>query len=112
MEGWPRRAECELELAGGCPVWEYGIAGGHQGKCLQVADDPNISCDHFGSPPGDQRDDPQTPEFEGKPAECGWQRDGMGNPMAGFFMIAHGKGAVRACAPDYGGCSPWLAVDH
>lgn len=113
LEGWPTRAQCELELAGGCPTWQFRIAGNPQPRpCLQVASDPAISCDHFGSPPGDQRDDPQTSAFEGKPAECGLQRDPMGNPKAGFFTIAHGLGEVRACKPDGTECSGWLGVDH
>lgn len=113
LEGWPQRAQCELELAGGCPTWQFRIAGNPQPRpCLQVASDPSISCDHFGSPPGDQRDDPQTPAFEGRPAECGLQRDPMGNPKAGFFTIAHGLGEVRACKPDGTECSGWLGVDH
>lgn len=113
LEGWPTRAACELELAGGCPTWQYRIEGAQAPRpCLEVASDPALSCDHFGSPPGDMRDDPQTPAFEGKPAECGLQRDPMGRPRAGFFTIAHGLGEVRACKPDGTECSGWIAVDH
>lgn len=111
LEGWPTRTACELELAGGCPVWQYRV-GELIRPCLQTANEPALSCDHFGSPPADMRDDPQTPQFEGKPAECGVQRDARGEPKAGFFIIAHGLGSVRACLPDGTNCSGWIAVDH
>ena len=113
LEGWPTRTACELELAGGCPTWQFRINGNPQPRpCLQQANDPNLSCDHWGSPPADMRDDPQTPQFEGKPAECGLQRDPRGDPKAGFFIIAHGLGEVRACLPNGTECSPWIGVDH
>jgi hypothetical protein len=80
--------------------------------------DAPLSADHFGDPVF--RDDPQTPTtgdtletlkgFEGKPRECGLERDEHG-PRAGFFIIAHGKGLVRACRPDAQECSPWMPVD-
>ncbi len=111
LEGWPTRTACELELAGGCPIWQYRV-GELIRPCLQTANEPALSCDHFGSPPADMRDDPQTPQFEGKPAECGLQRDGRGEPKAGFFIIAHGLGDVRACLPDATNCSNWIAVNH
>ena len=106
---------CELELLGmsahkpqACPVWRYR-SGGWEGPC---SDNQNaqMSCDHFGSS-GGGRDDPKTPAFEGEPTVCGEQRDAFG-PMAGFFVVAHGLGEVRACRPDWGGCSPWRPVDH
>lgn len=106
---------CELELLGAsagkaqaCPVWRYRSKA-QQGPC---SDDQSaeMSCDHFGSS-GGGRDDPKTPAFEGEPTVCGEQRDAFG-PMAGFFVVAHGLGEVQACRPDWGGCSPWRAVDH
>lgn len=113
LDGWPQRTACEMELlAGGCPVaqykqdWDTTIRA-----CLQVEDDERrMSCDHFGSV--EFRDDPITPAFEGQPAQCGEQRDAAGNPMAGFFMVAHGKGYVRFCTPALDGCGPWVSVDH
>lgn len=113
LEGWPTRAACELELAGGCPTWQFRIADAPIVRpCIQEASDPSLSCDHFGSPPADMRDDPQTPACEAKPEACCNQRDPMGHPKAGFFTIAHGLGEVRACKPDGTECSRWIAVDH
>lgn len=110
LEGWPNRAKAEMELLKGCPIWQYR-QGPQIYSCLQVEDDPSkMSCDHFGSV--EYRDDPITPAFEGQPIECGLQRDGRRNPMAGFWIVAHGKGWVRACRPDGDGCGPWVEVDH
>ena len=107
------RAACEMWLvkrqtgaAGGCPVWQYSVDGVNGFQCFQ-APHPTAAVDHFGDPV--YRDDPQTPNvFEGRPAECGLQRDPVGDPMAGFFVIAHGTTFFRACLPDYTGCGPWL----
>ena len=113
-EGDPLRDRCERYYARGCPIWQYTLDGGKTAnRCLQP--DAEFSCDHFGNP--EYRDDPQTPEvFEGRPAECGLQRDADGNPAAGFFTVAHGKGQVRACATgadgEPTGCSAWSEVDH
>jgi hypothetical protein len=124
LEGWPKKTECERELLGGCPVWQYRIVTpgtfswlrnllgirGPATQCLQQGEE--FSCDHFGSP--DARDDPDTLPFEGLPAWCGEQRDPAGHPMAGYFTVAHGRGQVRACKPGYEGatCGPWLSIDH
>jgi hypothetical protein len=105
LEGWGKRAACEMQLLGGCPVWQYSMnATDVRGACRQ-APHPEASCDHFGDPV--DRDDPQTPAFEGKPAECGLQRDPAGDPTAGFFVVAHGEAWFRACRPDGAGCGPW-----
>lgn len=105
LEGWSDRAGCEIEIAGGCPVWQYSMDGATlRGACLQ-APHPDASCDHFGDPV--DRDDPQTPEFEGKPVECGKQRDFAGDPTAGYFVIGHGDAYFRACLPDGTNCGPW-----
>lgn len=110
LEGWPNRALAEMELAKGCPVWEYK-QGNEIRDCHQVENDESrMSCDHFGSV--EYRDDPITAAFEGKPEQCGLQRDGQGNPKAGFWIVAHGKGQVRACLPSGMGCGPWVEVDH
>jgi hypothetical protein len=110
QEGDPYRDLCERYYAGGCPVWQYRLAGDSTLRaCLQPA--AEFSCDHFGNP--EYRDDPNTPDvFEGEPKACGLQRDDAGNPKAGFFVIAHGNGQVRACRPDYDGCGPWVSVNH
>ncbi len=135
LEGWPKRAECEMELLGGCPEWHYS-AGPSGAGAITCHDDRQAaaSCDHYGTQ--DHQDDPQTPTtgdtvatlrgFEGLPLECGLQRDEFG-PSAGFFAVAHGKGYVRAClvgAPltepsddgpggkPKGRCGPWRQVDH
>jgi hypothetical protein len=112
LEGWAKRVECEMELLGGCPVWQYRQPPDTAVRaCHQVEDDPaRMSCDHFGDVV--HRDDPLTPAFEGQPASCGLQRDELGHPAAGFFVVAHGAGEVRACRPDGQGCSPFRAVDH
>jgi len=105
LEGWAQRSECEMELIGGCPIWQY-TKNDTVFTCHQ-APHPDQSCDHFGDPV--YRDDPQTPDiFEGRPAECGLQRDSAGDPMAGFFIIAHGAYLTRACLPDGTNCGPWI----
>jgi len=117
MEGWPRALDCELYLLGktigasqACPIWEFQTSTNPEARpCLQEAH-PEASCSHFGST--SQRDDPQTPAFEGEPKVCGNQRDANGDPRAGFFVIAHGKGSIRACRPDSQECGPWRGFDH
>jgi hypothetical protein len=110
LEGWAKRSECEMELLGGCPVWQFRNAAFPEPQLCsdRSFEGPHMSCDHFGSV--EFRDDPKTPAFEGQPAECGNQRDQYG-PNAGFFMIAHGKGEVRACLPNFTGCGQWRAID-
>jgi subtilisin family serine protease len=115
LEGWPKQTECELELLGqtigepvACPIWFFRDAAGEI-RCADTGEDLPAGCDHFGNP--QFRDDPQTPEFEGQPIECGLQRLN-GHPAAGFFTIAHGKGEIRACKPDGQGCGPWREFDH
>ncbi len=106
LEGWPKRSACEMQLLHGCPIW--------QGQCYSPTPQPGecpITMDHFGTA-GGAIDDPHTPIYEGLPAECGAQRDAEGQPAAGFFTIAHGRGTVRACKPDGTGCGPWRPVDH
>lgn len=106
---------------GVCPLWQFRVAGGNPRPCSDDHD-AACSCDHFGDPV--DRDDPQTPTtgttlatlkgFEGEPKVCGLQRDEHG-PIAGFFIIAHGMGEVRACPPldtAGGNCGPWRAFDH
>ena len=101
LEGWPQRKACELELMGGCPVWQWSESpAGPWAQCKQNGSQA-VTCDHFGTT--QVRDDPQTIFYEGPP-ECAAQRDAEGNPNAGWFMVAHGKGFVRACTPG-GSCS-------
>lgn len=134
LEGWAMRTQCEEELLGGCPVWQFSINPSGAGAIV-CHDDHNApaSCDHFGST--NYRDDPQTPTtgdtletlngFEGRPLVCGLQRDEFG-PKAGHYAIAHGKGYVRACptwatltSPSAGNpgskpsgpCGPWRPFD-
>jgi hypothetical protein len=96
------RSICERHYLGGCPTWQYRLAGGPWRQCAQAP--AEMSCDHFGTA-GQALDDPQTPPFEGMPAECGVQRSADGLPMAGPFVIAHGLGEVRACSATPGkGC--------
>jgi hypothetical protein len=119
LEGWSRRVECEMDLIHGCPIWQFTVDGG---KTFEPCVDDQAAparCDHFGS--FEHRDDPQTPTtgdtletlqgFEGRPLECGLQRDAHG-PMAGFFTMAHGIGRVRACKPDQAACGPWWPFDR
>ena len=118
LEGWALRTRCEMELIGGCPVWQYTRDKLEVYLCVDDHD-ALASCDHFGNV--DYRDDPQTKTtgdsletlrgFEWMPRECGLQRNEFG-PVAGFFTVAHGKGYVAACKPDKKGCSPWRAFDH
>ena len=119
LDGWPERVECEMELMRGCPIWQFTADGGTTIESCVDDQAAWASCDHFGSV--EYRDDPQTPTtgdtlatlqgFEGRPLECGLQRDAYG-PMAGFFTVAHGVGHVRACKPDGAGCGPWQPFDH
>ena len=103
-----------------CPRWQFRVGGGAPHELVDDHDAP-CSGDHFGDPV--DRDDPQTPTtgqaletlhgFEGEPKVCGLQRDQHG-PIAGFFVIAHGQGEVRACPPlDTSGenCGPWRPFD-
>jgi hypothetical protein len=118
LETWPTRTQCEMQLMHGCPIWQYTVDGKTINGCYDDKAAP-ASCDHFGSV--GYQDDPQTPTtgdtiwnlkgFEGRPLECGLQRNGFG-PMAGFFTVAHGIGWVRACKPDGNGCGPWQAFNH
>jgi hypothetical protein len=92
LDGWSKRTQCEMELLGGCPRWQYS------------SDNGNTVF----------RDDPKTPDvFEGQPKECGNQRDEFG-PNAGFFTIAHGFGLIRSCKPDLNPstCGPWRTFNH
>jgi len=104
----PYKLTCELEFgSGGCPRWEFRSAG-VQHPCVDDRNDV-MSCDHFGTQPG--QDDPNTPEFEGKPAVCGQQRDEHG-PVAGFFAYAHTSegipGQVRSCTDaSFTVCGEW-----
>lgn len=121
LEGWPRKNECEMELIGGCPRWEFTV---DKEKVYACHDDREAlaSCDHFGTQPN--QDDPATKTtgdslqtlrgFEGRPLACGLQRDEFG-PMAGFFTVAHGAAYVRSCAPidpESKHCGPWNHFDH
>jgi hypothetical protein len=118
LESWPTRTQCELELMHGCPIWQYTADGTTIHGCFDDSQ-AAASCDHFGSV--GYQDDPQTPTtgdtiwnlkgFEGRPLECGLQRNAHG-PMAGFFTVAHGIGNVRACKPDGTRCGPWRAFNH
>jgi len=108
LEGWGKRAVCEMELLGGCPVWQYSMNGTDVTGAARQEPHPIASADHWGDPV--DRDDPQTPNiFEGRPIECGLQRDPKGDPTAGFFIIGHGDVYFRACKPDGTGCGPWAA---
>jgi hypothetical protein len=97
------RSLCERHYLGGCPTWQWRVATWDVWK--QAFQAPaEMSVDHFGTA-GQALDDPQTPPFEGMPAECGLQRSADGLPMAGPFVIAHGLGEVRACSATPGkGC--------
>jgi hypothetical protein len=118
LESWPTRTQCEMELMHGCPIWQYTVDGTTIHGCFDDQAAP-ASCDHFGSV--GYQDDPKTPTtgdtlwnlrgFEGRPLQCGLQRNAFG-PMAGFFTVAHGIGYVRACKPDKAGCGPWRAFNH
>ncbi len=107
------RVQCEMLIvetlshgAGKCPVGVWRT-NEHNADNYCYQDDPyptgGMSCDHFGDTI--TRDDPQTPPFEGEPKVCGNYRDPYGKPMAGFFWIGHGDGWMKACLPDYTGCS-------
>jgi len=110
LEGWAKRAECEMELMQGCPIWFYSVDGTKPTSQCHQASHPIASCDHWGNP--EYRDDPQTPEFEGKPTQCGLQRDNAGDPVAGFFVVGHAEPNnstyFRACLPDGTNCGPWI----
>jgi hypothetical protein len=91
---------CDTEFLGGwaCPIWQYSVNGGSWARC-----DPSegeITCDHFD---GWNEQQPYTGPCE---------RNSQGSPIAGFVMVAHGQGYVRACTRDGVVCSPGQAVDH
>jgi hypothetical protein len=112
----PRRLPRELAWLGAligkphaCPVWQYTAGKNVIIPCFDNKHSGPASCDHFGSVTGE--DDDKTPEFEGKPKECGDQRNEFG-PFAGFSTRPHsgGIGFARACLPNYTGCGPWVKV--
>jgi hypothetical protein len=96
-------------------VWQYR-SGPERGRCHDDRRSAAVSCDHFGN--ATDRDDPQTPAFEGQPAELGAQRDEFG-PYAGFFAMPNctpgRECSVRSCPPlaedDDSVCGPWTNVD-
>jgi len=110
LEGWSKRSACEMELMNGCPIWFYSITGDKPTSQCHQSPHPIASCDHWGDPV--DRDDPMTPEFEGRPFACGIQRDSENNPEAGFFIIAHAEPNrstyFRACLPNGTNCGPWI----
>lgn len=111
LEGWAKRVECEMELLGGCPVWQWAPSADGPWQPAHQAAHPVLSVDHFGNTV--DRDDPVTRTvFEGKPEACGKQRDERQDPVAGFFVIAHGRAFVRACKADGTGCGKSVEVDH
>lgn len=132
FEGLPpaQRSACEMQLLGGCPTWQWAPSTSGPWTAARQASHPVLSVDHFGDPV--YRDDPQTPTtghtletlhgFEGQPLACGLQRDERDDPMAGFFVIAHGRALVRACDANgqhcgecrlpSGGKAPGCEVDH
>jgi hypothetical protein len=109
-------------------VWEYK-SGPERGRCHDDRVSAAVSCDHFGN--AATRDDPNTPEFEGLPAELGAQRDAYG-PYAGFFTMPQcphtpadfgpdgrllssaPECSVRSCPPlaeeEDSACGPWVEV--
>lgn len=110
LEGWSKRSACEMELLGGCPIWQFTTNNGATIEPCVDDQSAACSCDHFGSV--EYRDDPKTHDvFEGQPVECGRQRDSHG-PIAGFFTVAHGAARIRACKPDGTACGSWKAFDH
>lgn len=116
LEGWPQQAACEMQLLGAyvglphaCPVWQFTADNGASAHPCNNDHDDFASCDHFGTQGA--ADNPDTPEFEGKPVECGAQQNRWG-PYAGFWMVAHGIGKIRACRPDYEGCAEWGVFNH
>ena len=84
-----------------CPVWQYS-EDGKTWKTCRADPHPVASCDHF------DRDDPQTPQYEGTNPIC----LGDGDPVqTGYWMIPHGKAKIRACSAD-GVCSKPKDFDH
>lgn len=116
-DGHPDRLAKELATMGGCPTWQYFTAK-HGSSDAPIActqrdgydDGGGMSCDHFGDTVN--RDDPNTEPFEGMPQVCGIQRDSAGLPTAGFFIIAHGDGYVRACDAVGEHCGQWVRVAY
>lgn len=121
LESWPKRYQCESKLIGGFPRWEYTV---DKNVIYPCHDDQNAlaSCDHFGTQPN--QDDPKTKTtgdtlatlrgFEGRPLECGLQRNEFG-PNQCFFTVAHGNAYIRSCAPidpQSKHCGPWNHFDH
>jgi hypothetical protein len=108
IDGDPNKVPCELEFGNGCPVFRFR-AQDQVRQCVNNQDDL-MSCDHFGDT--EVRDDPRTPEFEGRPAECAKQTGPYGYE-AGFFTIVHGLGEAQSCVDKtFSACGPWLAINH
>jgi len=84
-----------------CPSWEYNVDVVWK-PCISPQH-PEMSCDHF------DHDDPMTPnKYEGTHPEC---LEDFNPVETGYWVVAHGKGLVRACTGD-GICSNAVNVDH
>lgn len=100
---------CDTAFIGAaCPIWEYSINGGATWKrCLPdgLGANSEFSCDHF-----DGWTDSSFQNYAGK---CQHVETGMKAPIAGFEMVPHGRGWVRACSADSSVCSqPITGIDY
>ncbi len=94
---------CDTEFLGApCPIWQRANSPtGPWERCLEHDGDViRIACDHF-----DQWD-------ESRPYTGRCQLNVDENPIAGFYVVAHGLGFLRACTADASVCSDPVKVDH
>jgi hypothetical protein len=108
LEGLPRRVECEVELLGGCPVWQFSR---DKKAVSQCHDDQGAwaSCDHYGTQPA--QDDPQT--NHGNTIACADSRVGRScagcAASSGLCRVTRWPTAMRMSGlqADWTGCGPW-----
>jgi hypothetical protein len=89
---------CDEEFLGQpCPTWQ-AYYGGQWNFCHPA--NGEITCDHYD----------HWNEQGSYSGIC--QKFPNGSPSGGFFMIAHGKGKVRACDKTASVCSEPIEVDY
>jgi hypothetical protein len=101
-EGPKHNRQCDTDfLKTNCPYWERSLDGQYWKPCLPNGEGPDddITCDHFDH------------WSEGTPYTEICDVNSAGNPISGFFSIAHGQGFVRACDKDYQVCSDAISVN-
>jgi hypothetical protein len=99
---------CDLQFLGvPCPIWQYSLTGaGNWQRCLPDGIGPDgqpFSCDHF---------DGWAEAMGTYTGQCQHDNTGLLAPVAGFGMVPHGSGYVRACDALGVVCSGKIAVNY